>query len=134
MPEAVHEWHADMKADCIALTLDSMWLRRPPLLIGWLFVIDHIVANGNATVRVGRHERYRGDPLGYGGEADRVGVGGDIYGKEKREKGKSMVVIRGQFPKLKSDWQKATGPHWKGYGRAMEKGFMVMVWCSYYTC
>lgn len=41
--------------------------------------MDHIVANGNATMRVGLHERYRGDPLGYCSQSDRVGVGGDIW-------------------------------------------------------
>lgn len=61
-----------------ALTLDVVRLDVPPVLRSDLLVLDQVVADGHAAVRVGLHEGDGRQALGHGGETHRVRIGRHI--------------------------------------------------------
>lgn len=61
------------------LTLDTVWLDIPPVLEAKLFVLDQVVADGNATMRVGLHEGDSRQALGDGRESHRVWIWWHIW-------------------------------------------------------
>lgn len=71
------------------LTLHAVRLDVPPVLRA-LLVLDQVVADGHAAVRVGLHEGDGGQALGDGREAHRVRVRGYIWGGGTTKKTRTM--------------------------------------------
>lgn len=65
------------------LTLDTVRPDVPPVLRAHLLVLDQVVADGHAAVRVGLHEGDGRQALGDGGQAHRVRVGRYVWRKER---------------------------------------------------
>lgn len=60
-------------------TLDAVWLDVPPVLEAKLFVLDQVVADGDAAMRVGLHEGDSGQALGNSRESHRVWIRWHIW-------------------------------------------------------
>lgn len=61
------------------LTLDAVWFDVPPVLEAKLFVLDQVVADGDATMRVGLHEGDGRQALGNSWEPHRVRIWWHIW-------------------------------------------------------